>query len=125
MTEAEARADLQRMTAWDSEPALTVADVDRLVVLAKRPDALGRNPSDPLWTPTFALRPAAAEGWRWKAAKAAALYDVAPAGSRFDRRQMYEHAVGQVREYESWGAGGVSGGSVPVRSIIGFLVDGS
>ena len=99
---AQARARLERMLQWNVAPALTTAEVDDLMLFARRPDALGYTYADVLWTPTWNLRAAAAEGWRWKAAKVAAQYDVAAGGgTSFTRSQQYKHCIEMARTFGS------------------------
>jgi len=88
MSENEARTRLQTMTASSKEPTLTEAELGLLVASAKRADRDGLPPSDAAWTPTWDLNAAAAEGWRWKAAKAAADFDFSEDGQSFKRSQM-------------------------------------
>jgi hypothetical protein len=145
---AEARIRLQSMTAFDSDPALSVAEIELLLADARRPDPVPYpyvasrwgefGPGDhPAWQPlavyavgdvilptnpnghvysvtvagtstvtsatvTFAeagrgwvgawdLNYAAAEGWRWKAAKAAARYDLSANGNSLSRSQLVAH----------------------------------
>lgn len=53
MNSLDARADIERMTAWNADPALSTADVDRLLVLARRTDAAGNAPDTYAeWTPS-------------------------------------------------------------------------
>lgn len=146
------------MVASSSEPVLTSAELDDLLVLAKRPDADGnlpylpwraqtaygvddvvvpdpRNghlykvtgagttgnaqPAWPLatgatvvdgtvtwqeaglapWTPTFDLNAAAAEGWRWKAGKVAAVYSYSIEGQSAQRAQMHAQCLEQAARY--------------------------
>ncbi len=158
---ATARARLERMLQWNVAPALTTAEVDDLMLYARRPDALSyiaydvwaastlyplnasrvptvsngyayyvstagtsgaTQPTWPVvsgstvtdgtvvwslagayaWTPTWNLRAAAAEGWRWKAAKVAAQYDVAAGGgTRFTRSQQYKQCIEMARTFSS------------------------
>jgi hypothetical protein len=69
-----ARGLLAHMTSADTEPVLSDADLDLLLELARIPDSVGLAATDAGWTPTYDLNYAAAEGWRWKAGKAAASY---------------------------------------------------
>lgn len=63
-----------------------------------------------LWTPTWSLRAAASEGWRWKAAKVAGNFDVAAGGgTSFRRSQTYQHCMEMARRY----GGGM--GSIQLR----------
>lgn len=165
MDTAVARARLQRMVQYDVAPVLTSAEIDDLMLLARRPDADGYVPYDiwaastiytisqyrvptvsnghlyvvstagtsgasqPVWptasgatvtdgtvvwtergqylyTPTFDLRAAAAEGWRWKAAKVAAEYNVsAGGGTSFQRSQKWQQCMAMARSYQSGSVG--------------------
>ncbi len=70
MDAVSARIRLYTMTAADSHPALSAQELDMLVGMAKRADADGRSITDIYYEPTWDLNSAAAEGWRWKKAKA-------------------------------------------------------
>jgi hypothetical protein len=113
MTEAEARARLQRMIAATEEPLLDVADIDDLVVIAKRPDSAGLVPSDPLWTPTWDLNAAAAEGWLWKAGKVSPNYSFGIDASRDMQSDVFTHCMAM---HESLTKG--SSGSAKVPGMI-------
>lgn len=74
MDEATARARLERMVAASSVPALDPADIDELMVVARRPDPLG-NPSSNV---------AAASTWQASTAYAyGAVVTAAPAAGRW------------------------------------------
>lgn len=107
MTEAEARALLERMVSNTTDPVLSSADMDELVKLAKRADASGVLPTAAGWTPTWDLNAAAAEGWRWKAGRASALFNFAEDGQRFDRAQLYAHCVAMAEEHARGDMGSV------------------
>jgi hypothetical protein len=98
-SEAEARAKLGRMTDYTTEPVLTTDDLDDLLSAAARPDADGLDRSDADWTPTWDLNAGAAEGWARKASKAAANFNFAEDGQRFDRAQIYAHCAAQQKVY--------------------------
>lgn len=99
---ATARARLERMTQWNIAPALTTVEVDDLLEQAKRVDAFGYLPTDALWTPTWNLRAAAAEGWRWKAAKVVSEFDAATGGGKnYLRSQQYKHCMEMAKAYSS------------------------
>lgn len=56
MTEAEARASLESMLDWASDPALTSAEIARLLLVARRIDADGVAPDTyTVWTASTAL----------------------------------------------------------------------
>lgn len=160
MIEAEARALIESMTAWDSAPALSSAQVTLLVRAARRRDAEGIEPTgyaewtastayavgdrvyptvrngfaygvtasdgaggttEPTWpttlggtitadgvtyeavadawTGTYDLNAAAAEGWRWKAAKVAGDFTFASDGQTFNRSDMVKACQLMARTY--------------------------
>lgn len=90
---------LKRMTAHDNEPALSPDDLDDLLSLFARADAAGRAPNSTGWTPTCDLNAAAAEGWRWKAAKASELVSVDLDGERMSSNQLFEHCQRMAAMY--------------------------
>lgn len=52
------------------------------------------------WLPTYALTWAAAEGWRWQAAKVAERYKFQADGGTFVRDQVFTHCLKMVNEYQ-------------------------
>lgn len=68
------RTLLARMTSANTEPVLSTEDLDALLTLSRIPDSTGLTSADAAWVPTYDYNFAAAEGWRWKAGKAAASY---------------------------------------------------
>ena len=99
MREAEARLRLQTMTAHDQDPTLTSAEIDLLLADAKRADSVGRAPTDVSWAPTYDLNAAAAEGWRWKAGKAAHRFDASTDGQSMHRSQIAAACERMARHY--------------------------
>jgi len=71
---------LKLMTAWDTEPALTEAELEEALTGAALEDAKGLAPLHEEWTPTYDLNAAAAASWLIKAARAAATVDEPTAG---------------------------------------------
>lgn len=58
-----------------------------------------------LWSPTYDLRAAASEGWRWKAGKVASKYDVAAGGGTdFKRSQQYQMCLEMSRSFGGIGS---------------------
>lgn len=101
MTEAQARARLERMVAVSDVPELTATEVDDLVSLARRADRWGRGTSDEGWEPTYNLATAAAEGWRWKAGRVAGNYSFGADGGNFSRSEVYQHCLQMASHYSS------------------------
>jgi hypothetical protein len=95
----DVRAKIGRMVEATSDPVLTEDDLDDLMDAAARPDADGLDRSDADWTPTWDLNAGAAEGWARKASKAAANFNFAEDGQRFDRAQIYAHCAAQQKVY--------------------------
>jgi hypothetical protein len=90
---------LKRMTAWANEPTLSQEEIDELLVMFSKADADGYVPSDGDWTPTYNLRAAAAEGWRFKAAKASELISSDLDGDRMSANQLFEHCQRMIKTY--------------------------
>jgi hypothetical protein len=90
---------IARMTASDSEPVLAVEDLEQLLAANGRPDAEGRPPTDLNWTPTYDLNAAAAEGWRWKAARAGELTAVDLDGTKLSAEQIFDHCERMIQVY--------------------------
>lgn len=88
MEEAEAIELIESMVAYDSAPTLDDAQIELLAVRARRVDSDGLTPDDSGWTGTYDLNAAAAEGWRWKAAKVAGDFTFATDGQSFNRSDM-------------------------------------
>lgn len=89
------------MTAAHSEPTLSSAEIDELLEMFKKTDSAGYLPTDPLWTPTYNLRAAAREGWKWKAGKAAELQSTDLDGDRMSANQIFEHCQRMIKTYST------------------------
>lgn len=111
MTEAEAKTKLELLVLPSEEPALSAAQVNDLVVAARRPDLEDRVHGESGWEETWDLDAAASEGWARKAAVAANRFNFAEDGQRFDRAQIYSHCIAQAERYARR-----SMGSIPVGS---------
>ena len=114
MDEATARTRLESMVASGTDPVLTTAQVDDLLALAKRVDAYGVAPSDASWVPTYDLNAAAAEGWRWKAAAAAARVDVSEGGDQLSRSQTAAACLEMAERYDARTLGSLRMTATPV-----------
>jgi hypothetical protein len=99
MTEAEVVDRLVRLIDAETDPALSDDDMDDLLSIAARPDTSGRTRADDNWEPTWDLNAAAAEGWLRKASKAVSRFSFAEDGQRFERAQIYAHAIRQHELY--------------------------
>ncbi len=99
MTAEQALARLRRMVAYNVEPVLDEAALADLVVISQVADRQGYAPADDNWTPTYDLNRGAAEGWRWKAAAAAAHFDFKADGAEFSREQVQQHCLEMASRY--------------------------
>ncbi len=97
--EARARARLRSMTAADTAPVLSEAQITELLALCRLADAAGEVPLSDDWSPSYDLNRGAAEGWRWKAAACAGAYDFQADGSTFNRSQQREACEAQAAVY--------------------------
>ncbi len=96
-----AKTRLERMTAAASEPLLSNNDITALLRQFSLADADGLTQADDEWVPTYNLRAAAAEGWRWKAARAAEMISTDLDGDRMSANQLFEHCQRMIRTYAS------------------------
>ena len=92
---------LKSMTAWDQIPALTPEEITDLLDYAKRIDPAGIAPTSTDWTATFDLNSAAAEGWRWKAAKVSGKFAFTTSGQAFSRDQMSAMCLLMADRYQA------------------------
>lgn len=92
-------ARLKAMTDADSAPVLSADDLSALLSLAALADTAGNAPSVSGWTPTYDLHRAAAEGWRWKAARLVGAYDFTADGATYQRSQMLAHCERMIAQY--------------------------
>jgi hypothetical protein len=87
------------MTAWDCDPGLTANELNALLEQFALVDAEGIAPGEDDWIPTYNYRAAAAEGWRWKMAKASAMISSDLDGDRMSANQIFAHCEQMVRRY--------------------------
>jgi hypothetical protein len=53
-----------------------------------------------IWQPTYDLNAAAAEGWRWKAAKVTDRVAFGSQGDNYNADQLYQHCIDMAKYYE-------------------------
>lgn len=91
------------MTQYSVAPVLTTPEIDDLLLQVQVADASGVLPTETGYVPTYdsaGLNRAAAEGYRWKAAKLAAEFDVSVgAGTSFKRSQKYQQLMDLASRY--------------------------
>src|SRR4051812_18591373 len=102
MTEAEARARIEDLVQWQAAPALTSAEVDRLLSRARVTDENGVEVDAvgyvETWT-TASVNAAVAEGFEMKAAKVAGQYDLKAGDVDLKRSQQLDALRRQARRY--------------------------
>jgi len=103
VNQTEARARIEDDTQWQTAPALSSGEVDRLVTRALAADSLGRNPGDTGYVNTWterSVRFAVAVGWQWKAGKAIALTDVQVGDVRVSGRSgLHAQCLAMARRF--------------------------
>jgi len=103
MPDSALKTQLKRMTAWDSTPALSEDEIDALLAAFSKTDANDVAPGEDDWVETYNLRAAAAEGWRWKAAKASSSVSTDLDGDRLSSNQLFEHCNRMIGVYSRSG----------------------
>jgi hypothetical protein len=88
-----------RMVAADHEPKLNQDDLEAILAGYQKIDENGVAPGDGGWIPTYNLRAAAAEGWRWKAGRAAELQSTDLDGDRMSANQIFDHCQEMIKIY--------------------------
>lgn len=91
-SEAEARLELSRRIAANVAPVISDATLDDLIRGCRRPDLMGRSPSDVMWIPTFDIAYAEVRGWDLKLALLSSGYDFSADGSKFSLSQAFDQA---------------------------------
>jgi hypothetical protein len=97
----DAKDTLKKLTAWDTAPALSEAELDALLEKASLMDSDDVKPSDAGWTPTYDINAAAAAGWMIKAGRASGLVEVDPPGSGIYTSKVFENCRAMARLYAS------------------------
>jgi hypothetical protein len=96
-----AKDKLKRMTAWDTEPALTDDEIDALLAETSIADTNGIPPSGTDWQATYDLNSAAAAGWLIKAGRAAQLTEVDPPGSGIVTSKVFDNCRAMAKIYSA------------------------
>lgn len=115
MTEAEARALLEDGTQWQSDPALTSAEIDRLLARARVTDLYGVEPDGSGYVDTWTVASVNAQiaaGWNMKSGRfASSAFDVKAGDVEAKRSQKLAALRAQARSY-----GGGSIGSITLTT---------
>ncbi|MGH9945565.1 MAG: hypothetical protein ACRD6X_00010 [Pyrinomonadaceae bacterium] len=92
---------LKKITAWETEPALTEDELEDLLEAAAMPDGNGELPASLDWTPTYDMNKAASDAWLIKAARASALVEVDPPGSGVFTSRVFDNCRTMARIYSA------------------------
>lgn len=101
MDEAVARTRLTNMLGAGARPALSDDDISALLAAYRVVDSDGRAPVDEGWTGAWALNAAAAEGWRWKAARVAGDFTFSADGASYSKGDVLAHCERMIEHYAS------------------------
>jgi hypothetical protein len=101
METSTALARLRSMVASTSDPVLSDEEVMLLLGMCQLEDANGVAPTDVAWVGTYDLNRGAAEGWRWKAAKAASRFDFRDDLNEYKRSQVIESCERMAAKYQA------------------------
>jgi hypothetical protein len=90
---------LEELIANDTEPILPAGTVEDLLERYAIADQSGYAPIEEDWTPTYDMNRAAAAGWRIKAGRVAADYNVTVEGRGLERHQMVTSFLDMAKAY--------------------------
>lgn len=93
---------LKKLTAWDTDPALTEGELNELLAAASLEDKDGLAPSDLLWTPTYDVNAVAAMGWLIKAGRASSTTETEP-DSFYVTSKVFDNCCKMARIYRARG----------------------
>lgn len=104
MDRATAKTRLINMVAADSRPVLSSgaapSDIESLLDLARRPDSSGRAVNETGWVAeNWDLNAAAAEGWRWKAARVAGDFSFSADGASYQKADVLANCLTMEQTY--------------------------
>lgn len=110
MTSAQARTAISRLVGQGTDVALTSAELDDLVLYARRADADGLDITDVAWVPTYAVEAAAVLGIDWQIAKVASTaVDFTSVGGSYKVSQVVSHLRDQQASLRRRIAGSLGG----------------
>jgi len=107
---AVARVQLVSMLGGpDARPALADTEVDALLTKYARADRAGLWPSAPGYVPTWNLNAAAAEGFRWKAARVAADFNFSADNASYSKGDVMAKLLEMEAHYAALDHGALTG----------------
>ena len=92
---------LKKMTAWNTEPALTLSELEEILSQSSLADPGGLAPESEDWMPTYSVNAAAASAWLIKAGRASSLTEVDPPGSGIVTSKIFENCRAMARLYSA------------------------
>ena len=92
---------LKKMTAWDTEPALTLTELEEILSQSSLVDPIGAAPKTEGWTPTYSMNAAASSAWLVKAGKASSLIEIDPPGSGIVTAKVFDNCRAMARLYSA------------------------
>lgn len=98
----EARAYIALRLQPDVDPVITASELDQLLEVAAVPDADGRAPTDPDWSPSYDIdgcNRAIVDGYDVKIAKAAGRVDFTADTQSFRRSQLLDRLEAQRAKF--------------------------
>ena len=98
---------LKKLTAWDTEPALTEDELDELLTGSALTDKNGFAPLEEEWTPTYDLNSAAATGWLIKAGRASSTTETEPE-SFYVTSKIFDNCCRMAKIYRAKGNASLS-----------------
>ena len=106
---------LKKLTACETDPALTEDEVEELLDAAALEDEAGLAPLHEEWTPTYDLNAAAAACWLLKAGRASSTTETEPE-SFYVTSKVFDNCCRMAHIYRSKGRTSVSVASPPIES---------
>lgn len=92
---------LKKMTAWNTEPALTLTELEEILSQSSLTDPEGLAPESENWTPTYSLNTAAASVWLIKTGRASSLIEMDPPGSGIATSKVFDNCWAMARLYSA------------------------
>lgn len=109
MDRAVALARLKLYSAWDSDPAISDADMGTILDLYALEDAAGLPPTDLAWAGAWDIRAAARKAWEIKAGKVVSDVDYDADGSKYTASQLHAHCLAMADRFADQGTSSIEG----------------
>jgi hypothetical protein len=90
---------LAELIANDQQPTLSPEALEQILERHRMVDKDGYAPNDVDWIPTYDFNRAAAEGWRLKAGRVAADFNITIEGRQLSRSDLVKQFLQMAKEY--------------------------